>query len=85
MAWIISTGQIWEAISIWGIQERNWYEIEIEIEREREREREGEREGGRERGRGEGSLWGVENDMDNLNRPDLGGDIHLGNPGEELV
>jgi hypothetical protein len=32
-----------------------------------------------------GNLWGVENGMDDLNRPDFGGDIHLGNPGEELV
>jgi hypothetical protein len=32
-----------------------------------------------------GNLWGVENGMDNLNRPDLGGDIHLGNPSEEVV
>jgi len=31
-----------------------------------------------------GNIWGVENGMDNLNRPDLGGDIHLGNPSEEL-
>jgi len=31
-----------------------------------------------------GNLWGVENGMDDLNRADLGGDIHLGNPGEEL-
>eukprot|EP00026_Physarum_polycephalum_P009788 Phypoly_transcript_09924.p1 GENE.Phypoly_transcript_09924~~Phypoly_transcript_09924.p1 ORF type:complete len:434 (+),score=45.69 Phypoly_transcript_09924:76-1302(+) len=31
-----------------------------------------------------GNLWGVENGMDNLNRPDFGGDIHLGNPGEEI-
>jgi glucose/arabinose dehydrogenase len=31
-----------------------------------------------------GNIWGVENGMDDLNRPDLGGDIHLGNPGEEL-
>lgn len=31
-----------------------------------------------------GNLWGVENGMDDLNRPDFGGDIHLGNPGEEL-
>jgi len=31
-----------------------------------------------------GNLWGVENGMDNLNRADLGGDIHLGNPGEEI-
>jgi len=33
----------------------------------------------------EGRLWGVENGADNLFRPDLGGDIHLNNPGEELV
>lgn len=32
-----------------------------------------------------GNLWGIENGMDNLFREDLGGDIHLGNPGEELV
>ena len=31
-----------------------------------------------------GRLWGVENSGDNLNRPDLGGDIHNGNPAEEL-
>lgn len=31
-----------------------------------------------------GNLWGVENGMDELYRADLGGDIHLGNPGEEL-
>jgi glucose/arabinose dehydrogenase len=29
-------------------------------------------------------LWGVENGSDNLNRADLGGDIHNDNPGEEL-
>jgi len=29
-------------------------------------------------------LWGVENGVDNLNRPDLGGDIHLNNPSEEV-
>jgi glucose/arabinose dehydrogenase len=29
-------------------------------------------------------LWGVENGADNLNRPDLGGDIHNGNPAEDL-
>jgi len=29
-------------------------------------------------------LWGVENGMDNLARPDLGGDIHNDNPAEEL-
>lgn len=32
-----------------------------------------------------GNIWGVENGMDNLNRADLGGDIHLGNPAEEVV
>jgi len=31
-----------------------------------------------------GILWGVENGADNLNRPDLGGDIHNGNPSEEM-
>lgn len=31
-----------------------------------------------------GVLWGVENGADNLNRPDLGGDIHMGNPAEEM-
>jgi len=31
-----------------------------------------------------GNLWGVENGMDDLTRPDLGGDIHQGNPSEEL-
>jgi len=31
-----------------------------------------------------GVLWGVENGADNLNRPDLGGDIHNGNPAEEF-
>lgn len=31
-----------------------------------------------------GVLWGVENGADNLNRADLGGDIHNDNPGEEL-
>lgn len=29
-------------------------------------------------------LWGVENGRDDLARPDLGGDIHNDNPGEEL-
>ncbi len=29
-------------------------------------------------------IWGVENGRDNLNDDDLGGDIHNGNPGEEL-
>jgi len=29
-------------------------------------------------------LWGVENGLDNLNRPDLGGDIHNTNPSEEV-
>jgi len=32
----------------------------------------------------EGKLWGVENGVDDLNRPDLGGDIHQDNPSEEL-
>jgi len=36
------------------------------------------------RGDKDGNLWGVENGMDDLFRADLGGDIHLGNPGEEL-
>jgi len=31
-----------------------------------------------------GRLWGVENGIDNLNRPDLGGDIHNNNPSEEV-
>jgi glucose/arabinose dehydrogenase len=31
-----------------------------------------------------GRLWGVENGRDNLQRPDLGVDIHNDNPGEEL-
>jgi len=31
-----------------------------------------------------GRLWGVENGCDDLNRPDLGGDIHNDNPSEEL-
>lgn len=31
-----------------------------------------------------GILWGVENSADNLNRDDLGGDIHEDNPSEEL-
>jgi glucose/arabinose dehydrogenase len=31
-----------------------------------------------------GRLWGVENGVDNLTRADLGGDIHIDNPGEEL-
>lgn len=31
-----------------------------------------------------GVLWGVENSGDNLNREDLGGDIHNGNPAEEM-
>eukprot|EP01130_Rhizamoeba_saxonica_P014050 TRINITY_DN6082_c0_g1_i1.p1 TRINITY_DN6082_c0_g1~~TRINITY_DN6082_c0_g1_i1.p1 ORF type:complete len:425 (-),score=89.69 TRINITY_DN6082_c0_g1_i1:52-1305(-) len=30
-----------------------------------------------------GVLWGVENGVDNLNRDDLGGDIHTNNPTEE--
>ena len=29
-------------------------------------------------------LWGIENGVDQLNRADLGGDIHNDNPGEEL-
>jgi len=29
-------------------------------------------------------LWGVENGCDNLNRADLGGDIHINNPSEEV-
>jgi len=33
---------------------------------------------------GENRLWGVENGCDNLNRPDLGGDIHHDNPSEEV-
>ncbi|SEU38073.1 Glucose/arabinose dehydrogenase, beta-propeller fold [Stigmatella erecta] len=32
----------------------------------------------------QGRLWGVENGRDNLNRADLGGDIHIDNPAEEL-
>lgn len=31
-----------------------------------------------------GRLWGIENGLDELNRADLGGDIHTDNPGEEL-
>lgn len=31
-----------------------------------------------------GVLWGVENGADQLNRPDIGGDIHNGNPAEEF-
>jgi len=31
-----------------------------------------------------GRLWGVENGVDDLNRPDLGGDIHNTNPSEEV-
>ena len=31
-----------------------------------------------------GTLWGVENGADNLNRADVGGDVHNDNPGEEL-
>eukprot|EP01090_Pellita_catalonica_P016266 TRINITY_DN4608_c0_g1_i1.p1 TRINITY_DN4608_c0_g1~~TRINITY_DN4608_c0_g1_i1.p1 ORF type:complete len:437 (-),score=45.91 TRINITY_DN4608_c0_g1_i1:321-1631(-) len=31
-----------------------------------------------------GRLWGAQNGMDNLNRPDLGGDIHEENPAEEV-
>jgi len=32
----------------------------------------------------QGRLWGVENGVDDLNRPDLGGDIHQDNPSEEI-
>lgn len=32
----------------------------------------------------DGRLWGVENGRDDLDRPDLGADIHQDNPGEEL-
>ena len=32
----------------------------------------------------QGRVWGVENGVDDLNRADLGGDIHNDNPGEEL-
>lgn len=32
----------------------------------------------------QGRLWGVENGSDDLNRSDLGGDIHTNNPAEEL-
>jgi len=32
----------------------------------------------------DGVLWGVENGVDNLNRADLGGDIHNDNPSEEV-
>ena len=32
----------------------------------------------------QGRVWGVENGVDDLNRADLGGDIHTDNPGEEL-
>ena len=31
-----------------------------------------------------GNLWGVDNGADNLVRPDLGGDIHMDNPADEL-
>jgi len=31
-----------------------------------------------------GRIWGVENGVDNLNRADLGGDIHQNNPSEEV-
>jgi len=31
-----------------------------------------------------GVLWGAENGADNLNRADLGGDVHNNNPGEEI-
>lgn len=33
---------------------------------------------------GRGRIWGVENGRDELNRTDLGGDIHNDNPGEEV-
>ncbi len=33
---------------------------------------------------GQGRLWGVQNGVDNLQRSDLGGDIHEDNPAEEL-
>lgn len=33
---------------------------------------------------GQGRVWGVENGRDNLQRQDLGTDIHQNNPGEEL-
>ncbi|MEZ4269439.1 MAG: PQQ-dependent sugar dehydrogenase [Myxococcota bacterium] len=33
---------------------------------------------------GQGRLWGVQNGVDNLQRADLGGDIHDDNPAEEL-
>lgn len=33
---------------------------------------------------GNNQVWGVENGRDDLQRTDLGGDIHLRNPGEEL-
>lgn len=33
----------------------------------------------------DGVLWGVQNSADNLNRADLGGDIHNTNPAEELT
>jgi glucose/arabinose dehydrogenase len=32
----------------------------------------------------QGRLWGVENGVDDLNRADLGGDIHSNNPSEEV-
>lgn len=32
----------------------------------------------------QGRLWGVENGIDNVFRADLGGDIHINNPSEEL-
>lgn len=31
-----------------------------------------------------GVLWGAENGSDNLNREDIGGDVHEDNPGEEI-
>jgi hypothetical protein len=31
-----------------------------------------------------GTLWGVENSADELNRADLGGDISYDNPSEEM-
>lgn len=33
---------------------------------------------------GEGGMWIVENGIDDAERADLGGDIHLNNPGEEI-
>ncbi|CAL8072895.1 unnamed protein product [Orchesella dallaii] len=34
---------------------------------------------------GDGILWGVQNGADNLNRDDLGGDIHNTNPADEMT